>query len=75
MGKSLVERLKQEIRRGERQGVTRYRLAKLSGVSEGQLSRLARGTVAPRLDSTERIADALGLRIVFVPKKKNLPKR
>ena len=67
MGKTLVERLKQEIGRAERHGVSRYRIARLSGVSEGQLSRLMHGSVAHRLDSAERIAFALGRKIVILP--------
>jgi len=68
--KTLVERLKSEIRKAEERGVTRYRIAKESGVSAGQLSRLIHGKVAPRLDSAERIAEAIGLKIVFAPKEK-----
>ena len=67
MGKALVEQLRQTIRRAEKRGVSRYRIARLSGVSEGQLSRLMHGSVVPRLDSAERIARAIGCKIVILP--------
>lgn len=69
MSKPLVEQLKQAIRRAESRGVSRYQIAKLSGVAQGQLSRLMHGTVAPRLDSAERIANAIGCKIVIVPEE------
>jgi transcriptional regulator with XRE-family HTH domain len=67
MGKSLVEQLRQAIHRAEKRGVSRYQIAKLSGVSEGQLSRLMHGSVSPRLDSADSIARALGCKIVILP--------
>jgi predicted transcriptional regulator len=67
--RTLVDRLKDEIRKAEKLGLSRYRLAKLSQVSEGQLSRLMHGAVAPRLDSAERILKALGLKITFTSTK------
>jgi transcriptional regulator with XRE-family HTH domain len=77
--KSVVERFKDEIRRAERRGITRYRIAKECGISDAQLSRLMHGTVAPRLDTAERIAGAIGLSIVFAERAKtgrpNLDKR
>ena len=58
----IADQLRQIIHQAERQGITRYQLAKRSGVSEGQLSRLVHGEVSPRLDSADRIAKALGYR-------------
>jgi transcriptional regulator with XRE-family HTH domain len=66
-GNSLVGQLRAAIRAAEKRGVSRYRIARLSGVSEGQLSRLMHGSVAPRLDSAERIVHALGRKIVILP--------
>ena len=65
----IVERLRKAIRDAEQQGITQYRIAKESGVSAGQLSRLMHGKVAPRLDTAERIARAIGCEIRLVPLK------
>jgi len=69
MSKSIVQRLKDEIRKAERRGMSRYRIAKLSGISQAQLSRLMAGTVAPRLDTAARIAEAINREIVIRPRK------
>jgi transcriptional regulator with XRE-family HTH domain len=68
--KPLVERLKDAIRSAERRGITRYRIAQESGISEGQLSRLMSGKVAPRLDTSARIADAAGFNIKIIRKER-----
>ena len=73
--KSLVERLKDEIRKAEKLGLTRYQIAQESGISEAQLSRLMAGTVAPRLDTAEKIVSVLGSKIIIVSSKKPLTKR
>jgi len=67
----IVSGLLRVIAQAEKQGVTRYQIAQRSGVSEGQLSRLVNRTVFPRLDTAERIAEACGYEIRFVPKKKS----
>ena len=64
---SIGEQLKRAIEQAERRGLTRYQIAKLSGISEGQLSRLFNGTVTPRTDTAERIAAALGYRFRMEP--------
>ena len=63
--KPIVKRLKDEIRKAGRRGISCYRIAGESGVSRAQMSRLMAGTVAPRLDTAERIAHAIGLEIVI----------
>ena len=68
-GKALVDRLKDEIRRAERRGITRYRIAQLTGLSEAQLSRMMNakpGKGIPRLDTAEKIAGAIGCKILIV---------
>lgn len=50
---------------------TRYRIAKESGVSAGQLSRLVNGERGMTVDTIERLADYLGLRITIEPKGNN----
>jgi len=48
---------------------TRYRIAKESGVTAGQLSRLVHGERGLSADSVERLADCLGLEIVIRPRR------
>lgn len=54
----------------EASGQTRYRIAKESGVSAGQLSRLVNGERGLSVESVEKLADYLGLRITIEPKAK-----
>jgi transcriptional regulator with XRE-family HTH domain len=66
-----MARLLDAIRRAvETCGKTRYVIAKESGVSAGQLSRLVNGERGMRVETIERLADYLGLRIVIEPKTK-----
>lgn len=67
-----MAKLVDAIRRAvEESGKTRYRIAKESGVSAGQLSRLVNGERGMTVDTIERLADYLGLRISIQPKDKN----
>lgn len=64
-----MSKLVDEIRRAvETSGKTRYRIAKESGVSAGQLSRLVNGERGMTVDTIERLADYLGLQITIEPK-------
>lgn len=63
--KALSDQLREAIRKAERQGITRYRIAADSGVSSGQLSRLMDGRVSPRLDTAQRIAEAIDCEIII----------
>lgn len=54
----------------EASGKTRYRIAKESGVSASQLSRLVNGERGLSVDTIERLANYLGLRITIEPKGK-----
>ena len=64
--KSILDQLKAEIRKAERRGITQYRLAQLSGVTEATISRLRAGKLsAPRIDTLERLAEGLELRIML----------
>lgn len=66
-----MARLVDSIRRAvETSGKTRYLIAKESGVSAGQLSRLVNGERGMTVDTIERLADYLGLRITIEPKGK-----
>jgi transcriptional regulator with XRE-family HTH domain len=48
----------------ERSGLTRYGIAKASGVAQSALSRFVSGKGSLTLSSLERLAPVLGLRIV-----------
>jgi DNA-binding phage protein len=61
----LLDAIRREI---ERSGLTRYRIAKESGVSAGQLSRLVNNERGMTLDTVERLVDYLGLEVVIRPK-------
>ncbi len=63
--KPIADELRKLIAQAERKGISRYRLARLSGVSEGQLSRLMSNETAPRLDTAAKIAKALGYRVTL----------
>ena len=64
------------IRRAvEASGQTRYAISKGSGVTQGQLSRLVRGERGLSIESAERLADYLGLRITIEPKAKTTKRR
>jgi transcriptional regulator with XRE-family HTH domain len=71
-----MARLVDAIRRAvEASSKTRYRIAKESGVSAGQLSRLVNGERGMTVDTIERLADYLGLQITIEPKVKTRKER
>ncbi len=51
----------------ERSGLTRYRIAKETGIPESNLRRFARGEMSVRLDKADRLAAYLGLRLTPDP--------
>lgn len=51
----------------ERSGLTRYRIAKETGIPESHLGRFARGDMSIRLDKADRLAAYLGLRLTPDP--------
>ena len=63
MPKPAHERLAAAIAKAERRGVTRYAIARDSGVGKQTVTRIAEGRVVPRLDTAEKIAGVLGLAI------------
>jgi len=67
--KTLQRQLMDALRRAERSGLTRYRLSKLTGISQAGLSHFARGRKIPKVDTADKIAYALGYRITLTPKK------
>lgn len=66
MRQSANEQLRAVIQRAGKQGISRYRLAKLAGVTEGQLSRLMNQKRDVRLSTAERIVEALGGEIKII---------
>ena len=51
----------------EQSGVTRYRIAKDTGIDEAALMRFLRGEISVRLDKADRLAAYLGLRLLPDP--------
>jgi len=63
----LVDAIRQAI---DASSVSRYRIAKDTGVSAGQLSRLVNSERSITADTIETLADYLGLEIIIRPKTK-----
>ena len=64
--KGIVDQLKAEIRKAEKRGITRYRLAQLSGVTDATISRLMAGKLKTlKVSTLEQLTEALELRIVL----------
>jgi transcriptional regulator with XRE-family HTH domain len=72
MSKSKPQPTLTDVLRGaiERSGLTRYRIAKETGIPEGNLGRFLRGDMSIRLDKADRLAAYLGLRLVSDPDAK-----
>lgn len=63
---SLLDALKAEIRRAEKRGITRYRLAQLSGVTNATISRIMSGKLkSPGVALVQKLADALEMEITL----------
>lgn len=63
--KALSDQLRDAIRKAEKRGITRYRIAKDADVHPGQIGRLMAGSVIPKLDTAQRIAEAAGYRLIL----------
>lgn len=61
----IVQALRRAIKQAEKRGITRYQIAKETGLSQGQLSRFLHGEIVPKLDNAQIIAKAVGLRLVL----------
>jgi DNA-binding phage protein len=59
--------LRREIAAAERRGQTRYAIAAAAKMPRSQLTRVASGETVPILDTAERIARAIGRKLVIVP--------
>ncbi len=54
----------------ERSGLTRYRIAKETGIPESNLRRFCRGEMSVRLDKADKLAAYLGFRLAPDPDAK-----
>ena len=63
----IAEQLRKAIRQAERNGVTRYRMAKAANMQQAQFGRIADGVNVPKLDTADRIAKAIGASLVLLP--------
>ncbi len=61
----LVAQVRAAIRQADRGGVSQSDLARRAGMARSQLSRLMHGTATPAIDGLERLARALGKKIVL----------
>ena len=61
------EKLAAAIAEAERRGVTRYAIARDSGVNKNTIANIAEGRTIPRLDTAEKIAGVLGLTVTIEP--------
>jgi transcriptional regulator with XRE-family HTH domain len=59
----LLPAIKQAVLEAEGRGITRYRIAKETGVSQAALSRLMSGERGVSVETAERLAGFLGLTI------------
>lgn len=50
----------------EKHGLTQAQLAALSGIDQGDISRIERGTTSPTARTLQRVADALGADVRLV---------
>jgi DNA-binding phage protein len=61
---SIAEELRAAIAKAEAKGMSRYAIAKAAGLRTSVVARIADGTL-PRLDTAEKIAGAIGLRLTL----------
>jgi transcriptional regulator with XRE-family HTH domain len=57
---SFIDSIRQAV---EASAMSRYRIAKLTGINQSQLSRFARGVAGLSMDGIDRLADVLGLEV------------
>ena len=65
MKRTAAERLRAAIADAERQGVTRYAIARDAGLAKQTVIELAEGRTEPSLATAEAVAGVLGLDIDF----------
>ncbi|MBN2129816.1 MAG: hypothetical protein JW741_09980 [Sedimentisphaerales bacterium] len=65
---AIYDELRKAIRASDK---SRYRLWQETGIDQGQLARFMAEDCGLSVESTERVAEALGLEIVVRPKRKH----
>jgi hypothetical protein len=70
---NIIEQLREQLRKSDDMGVTRYRIAKETGIEQSILSRFVRTKAAMSMDAFARLCDYLGLRLAPTGKKKFTP--
>lgn len=68
--KKISEQLRAAIKAAERDGISRYRLSHLSGVSEAQLSRFYTAQRGLSIDAVDKLAHALDLELAPRPTRR-----
>ena len=63
----IVQQLRRIVRDAESRGITQYRLALLAGIDKAQFTRLMHGTVDPRVQTTDKIANRRSTRAAIEP--------
>jgi len=61
--KPIADQLVQAMTAAERRGITRYKIAQATGISESTLGRIVNSGNMPKLDTAEAIAEAIGYRL------------
>ncbi len=56
----IADQLRKAIALAEKRGITRYRIAQLSGVTERSVGLIASGARTPKIDTAEKIIKAIG---------------
>lgn len=51
-------------------GLSQHDLAKITGVKQPVIARMEKGTTNPRLDTVNKIVEALGQELTLIEKKK-----
>lgn len=67
--KTIAERLRSAIAQAEKRGQTRYAIAKAAGITPIMLARIADGERGMKLETAEKIAEALEMPLTLLPKR------
>lgn len=64
---SVTVELRRAIAQAGKRGVTRYRIAQVTGMPQSQVGRIASGETEPLLGTAEKIARSIGYKLALVP--------
>ena len=64
----IAMQLRAAIAKAEKQGMTRYQIAKLAGMRHIVLKRVADGEAIPRVDTAQKILNAIGMSLTICTK-------